>query len=147
MDDLGDVLLKDAGALVKGEDVACGSGQCYTVSTTLSPDELGLSGPGAGAVAGLPIDLTGATVKVTVAVEKSLPYHLASVTAVLTTPDGNADHRGRDRLEVGSAGHGHGAVARSDQARLVGPAGARGGGHVDRLGTWPGEPARPTMTG
>jgi predicted signal transduction protein with EAL and GGDEF domain len=86
----GDVLLKDAGALVKGEDVACGSGQCYTVSTTLSPDELGLSGPGAGAVAGLPIDLTGATVKVTVAVEKALPYHLASVTAVLTTPDGNA---------------------------------------------------------
>ena len=90
MDNLGDVLLKDAGALVKGDDVACGSGQCYTVSTTLSPDELGLSGAGAGAVANLPIDLTGATVKVTVAVEKTLPYHLASVTAVLTTPDGNA---------------------------------------------------------
>ena len=31
--------------LVKGEDVACGSEQCYTVSTTLSADELGLSGP------------------------------------------------------------------------------------------------------
>ena len=90
MDDFGDVLLKDAGALVKGDDIACGSGQCYTVSTTLSPDELGLDGPGAGALAGLPIDLTGATVKVTVAVEKSLPYHLSSVTAVLTTPDGNA---------------------------------------------------------
>jgi hypothetical protein len=90
MDDFGDVLLKDAGALVKGDDVACGNGQCYTVSTTLSPEDLGLSGPGAGALAGLPIDLTGATVKVIVAVEKSLPYHLYSVTAVLTTPDGNA---------------------------------------------------------
>ncbi len=90
LDNLGDVLLKDAGALVKGDDVACGSGQCYTVTTTLSPDELGLSGPGAGAVANLPIDLTGATVKVTVAVEKSLPYHLAGITAVLTTPNGNA---------------------------------------------------------
>ena len=44
------------GTLVKGEDVASGgSGQCYTVSTTLSPDELGLSGAGAGAVATLPI--------------------------------------------------------------------------------------------
>ena len=64
MDDLGDVLLKDAGALVKGEDVACGSGQCYTVSTTLSPTSSG-ERPGAGAVAGLPVDLTGATVKVT----------------------------------------------------------------------------------
>ena len=65
-------------------------GQCYTVSTTLSPDQLGLSAASAGAVANLPIDLTGATVKVTVAVEKTLPYHLSSVTAVLTTPDGNA---------------------------------------------------------
>ena len=90
MDNLGDVLLKDAGALVKGDDVACGGGQCYTVSTTLSPDQLGLSAASAGAVANLPIDLTGATVKVTVAVEKTLPYHLSSVTAVLTTPDGNA---------------------------------------------------------
>ena len=89
-DNLGDVLLKDAGALVKGDDVACGSEQCYSVSTTLSPDELGLSGAGAAPWPTCPIDLTGATVKVTVAVEKDLPYHLASVTAVLTTPDGNA---------------------------------------------------------
>ena len=88
IDNLGDVLLKDAGALVKGEDAACGSEQCYTVTTTLSPDELGLTG--VGAAASLPIDLTGATVKVTAAVEKDLPYHLAGVTAVLTTPDGNA---------------------------------------------------------
>ena len=39
----------------------------------------------------MPIDLSGATVKLTLHVEKDLPNHLAGVTADVTTPsNGNA---------------------------------------------------------
>ena len=85
IDNLGDILLKPGVNLVKGDDVACGSKQCYTVSADLSADDLG-----ATALTGLPVNLQGATVKVTARVEKDLPYHLAGVTAVLSQPDGNA---------------------------------------------------------
>ena len=37
-------------------------------------------------IAGLPIDLSGSTVKLTLRVEKDLPNHLAGVTAAITTP-------------------------------------------------------------
>ena len=83
IDNLGDILLKPEITLVKGDDVACGSKQCYTVSADLSADDLG-----ATALTGLPVNLQGATVKVTALVEKDLPYHLAGVTAVLSQPDG-----------------------------------------------------------
>lgn len=85
IDDLGDLLLKEGIELVKGEDAACGTDQCYTVTTTLSPEDLGLSGT--GTPANLPIDLSGASLDLTVAVEKDLPYHLAAVTAVLKMSD------------------------------------------------------------
>jgi hypothetical protein len=84
-DDLGQILLKPGVTLVKGDDVACGSKQCYTVSADLSADELG-----ATALTGLPVNLQGATVKVTARVEKDLPYHLAGMTAGLSQPDGKA---------------------------------------------------------
>jgi LppX_LprAFG lipoprotein len=83
LDNLGDLLLKPEVELVKGDDVACGSKQCYTVSADLSADDLG-----ATALTGLPVNLQGATVKVTARVEKDLPYHLAGVTAVLSQQDG-----------------------------------------------------------
>ena len=83
IDNLGDILLKPGVNLVKGDDVACGSKQCYTVSAQLSGDDLG-----ATALTGLPVNLQGATVKVTARVEKDLPYHLAGVTAVLSQADG-----------------------------------------------------------
>jgi hypothetical protein len=83
IDNLGDILLKPDVNLVKGDDIACGSKQCYTVSADLSADDLG-----ATALTGLPVNLQGATVKVTARVEKDLPYHLAGVTAVLSQPDG-----------------------------------------------------------
>jgi hypothetical protein len=83
IDNLGDLLLKPEVKLVKGDDIACGSKQCYTVSADLSADELG-----ATALSGLPVNLQGATVKVTARVEKDLPYHLAGVTVVLSQPDG-----------------------------------------------------------
>ena len=85
IDNLGDILLKPGVNLVKGDDVACGSMQCYTVSADLSADDLG-----ATALTGLPVNLQGAIVKVTARVEKDLPYHLAGVTMVLSQPDGNA---------------------------------------------------------
>ena len=84
IDNLGDVLLKEGVVLVKGADVACGSKQCYTVTADLDPSKIA---PTASAsIAGLPIDLSGATVKLTLRVEKDLPNHLAGVTADVTTP-------------------------------------------------------------
>ena len=83
-DGLGDLLLKPGVVLVKGEDVACGSKQCYTVTADLDASALG---PTASAsIGGLPVDLSGATVKLTLRVEKDLPNHLAGVTAEITTP-------------------------------------------------------------
>jgi hypothetical protein len=88
IDNLGDLLLKEGITLVKGDDVACGSKQCYTVSANLTAEQLGTTGLGSGT--GLPIDLTGATLKLTVRVEKDLPYHLAGVAAILSMSDGSA---------------------------------------------------------
>ena len=47
IDNLGDILLKEACTLVKGEDVACGEAVLHG-EHDLSPDELGLSAAGAG---------------------------------------------------------------------------------------------------
>jgi hypothetical protein len=83
IDNLGDVLLKPGVTLVKGADVACGSKQCYTVTADL--DGAALAPTASGAIGGLPIDLTGATAKLTLRVEKDLPNRLAGVTADITT--------------------------------------------------------------
>jgi LppX_LprAFG lipoprotein len=88
VDNLGDFLLKPGVDPVKGDDVACGSKQCYTVKADLTADEL--AALGVGAATGLPVDLTGASLAVTVRVEKDLPNHLAGLTFVVTTGDGNA---------------------------------------------------------
>jgi hypothetical protein len=85
IDNLGDLLLEPAVSLIKGTDTACGTQSCYTVTTDLTADDVGLTGP--GALSGLPIDLTGATLHLTILVEKSLPYHLARITAVLAMAD------------------------------------------------------------
>ena len=87
-DNLGDLLLKQGVVLVKGDDVACGTKQCYTVSADLTAKDLGTAGTGAIGV--LPVDLTGASLKLTMRVEKDLPYHLAGVTAVLSMPSGSS---------------------------------------------------------
>ena len=81
IDNLGDLLLKPGVVLVKGDDVACGSEQCYTVITDLTAEQLGLPADG---IAGIPVDIAGATLKLTIRVEKDLPYHLAGVTAVIS---------------------------------------------------------------
>ena len=84
IDNLGDVLLKQGIVLVKGDDVACGSKQCYTVTADLDPSKIAPTA--SGSIAGVPIDLSGATVKLTVHVEKDLPNHLAGLTAEIATP-------------------------------------------------------------
>ena len=81
IDTLGDLLLKPGVVLVKGDDVACGSKQCYTVTADLTAEQLGLP---AGGIAGMPVDVAGATLKLTIRVEKDLPYHLAGIGAVLS---------------------------------------------------------------
>ena len=53
VDNLGDFLLKPGVDPVKGDDVACGSKQCYTVKADLTADEL--AALGVGATAGLPV--------------------------------------------------------------------------------------------
>ena len=83
IDNLGDLLLKPGVNLAKGDDAACGSKQCYTVTADVTAAALGPTG--ASGLAGLPIDLTGATLKLTIRVEKDLPYHLAGVTAEMAT--------------------------------------------------------------
>lgn len=85
INNLGDLLLKQGITLVKGDDVACGSKQCYTVTADLTAEQLGTAG--GSALAGLPVNLSGATLKLTVRVEKDLPYHPAGVTAILSMPN------------------------------------------------------------
>lgn len=84
-DNLGDILFQDGVTLVKGEDVACGSKQCYTVTAHLTSEQLGTTA--ARGISSLPMDLTGATLDLTLHVEKDLPHHLAGVTAVVTMAD------------------------------------------------------------
>jgi hypothetical protein len=87
IDDLGDFLLSEGIVLAKGDDVACGSETCYTVSTTVDAGDLG---SGAGAISDLPVDLVGATLALTVLVEQDAPNHLAGLTAVVSMPDGTS---------------------------------------------------------
>ena len=83
VDNLGDFLLKPGVDPVKGEDVACGSEQCYTVTADLTAEEL--AALGVVAAPGLPVDLTGASLAVSVRVEKDLPNHLAGFTLAVKT--------------------------------------------------------------
>ena len=41
VDNLGDILSRRGSTLTKGDDVACGSKQCYTVSANLTSEDLG----------------------------------------------------------------------------------------------------------
>lgn len=83
---LGEFLLKPGVDPVKGEDVACGSKQCYTVSVDLDPSELAALGT---PPEGLPVNLAGASLQMTIRVEKDLPYRLAGLNAKVTMADGN----------------------------------------------------------
>ena len=86
IDTLGDFLLQPGVDPVKGEDVACGGTQCYTVLVDLTAEELAaILGDSAGA---LPVDIDGASLQMTVRVEQTLPNHLAGLSIVVGLPDG-----------------------------------------------------------
>lgn len=87
IDQLGDAVLGSGVPLAKGSDVACGSASCYTVTANLTADQLtALLG---GAPSGLPVDLAGSTLEVTIRVEKSAPHHLAGATITSTAASGD----------------------------------------------------------
>jgi hypothetical protein len=65
-----DFLSKDGVNPVKGDDVACGTTQCYTVKIELTPNELTALGAGGAAPSGLPVDISTATLNLTIRVEK-----------------------------------------------------------------------------
>jgi hypothetical protein len=71
---------------VKGDDVACGGTQCYTIKIELTPSEiqaLGGTGPAASA---LPIDLGAASLSLTIRVEKNTT-RLAGLAASVSMGD------------------------------------------------------------
>lgn len=84
IDNLGDFLLKPGVAPLKGEDTSCGGGTCYTVVVDLDATELAaILGDGA---ASLPVDLGGATLKMTLKVEQAAPNHLAGLSIEIGLP-------------------------------------------------------------
>ena len=84
---LGDILQQPGVDPVKGDDVACGGTQCYTVIVDLDAQELAeILGDNAAA---LPVDVQGASLQMTVRVEQTLPNHLAGVSIVLGLPSGD----------------------------------------------------------
>ena len=44
IDNLGDLLLEPGVSLIKGADTACGTQSCYTVTSDLTADDVGLTG-------------------------------------------------------------------------------------------------------
>jgi len=84
---IGTAIQQPGVVLTKGADTQCGSATCYTVTTKLTADQLGTNG---AALNGLPIDLTGSTVDLTILVEQAAPNHVAGIKAVVTSPDGSA---------------------------------------------------------
>jgi hypothetical protein len=83
---VGDFLSKDGVDPVKGDDVACGSTQCYTVKIELTPDELSALGADGPAASGLPIDIGAASLNLTIRVEKDT-NHLAGIAATVALGD------------------------------------------------------------
>jgi hypothetical protein len=86
LDKVGDFLSKDGVDPVKGDDVACGGTQCYTVKIELTPDELSALGADGPAASGLPIDIGAASLSLTIRVEEDT-NHLAGIAATVALGD------------------------------------------------------------
>jgi hypothetical protein len=86
VDKVGDLLSKDGVNPVKGDDVACGSTQCYTVKLELSSDQLNALDGGEPMPSGLPINLSAASVSLTIRVEKD-SNRLAGIAATIAMGD------------------------------------------------------------
>jgi len=70
VDNVSEFLTKPGVDPVKGDDVACGSTQCYTVKIELTPAELNALGGTGAAASELPVDLSSASLALTITVEK-----------------------------------------------------------------------------
>ncbi len=70
VDGIGEALSQPGVDPVKGDDVACGSTQCYTVKIEITPDELNALGGGGAVASQIPIDLGTASLSLTIRVEK-----------------------------------------------------------------------------
>lgn len=86
IDNVGELLSKPGVDPVKGDDVACGSTQCYTVKIELTPEELNALGAGGPAASQLPIDLSAASLNLTIRVEKD-SNRLAGIAATIAMGD------------------------------------------------------------
>jgi hypothetical protein len=82
IDNVGDFLATPGVNPAKGDDVACGSTQCYTVRIELTPDELSALGADGPAASGLPIDVGSASLSLTIRVQKG-DNRLAGMTATI----------------------------------------------------------------
>jgi hypothetical protein len=82
MDEVGGLLSRDGVDPVKGDDVACGSTQCYAVKIELTPDELNALGADGLAASALPIDVGAASLSITIRVEKDT-NRLAGIAATV----------------------------------------------------------------
>ena len=121
IDNLGDLLLKPGVDLAKGDDVACGSKQCYTVTADLTAAALGPTG--ASGLAGLPVDLDRRRplTKLTVPGREGPP--VPPCRGVTVGPRSRRTASGtikgcRRSVEMGRAGHDPGAPGRPGE---VGP--------------------------
>jgi hypothetical protein len=70
VDHVGELLATPGIDPVKGDDVACGSTQCYTVKIELTSDELNALGGAGAAASQIPVDLSSASLNLTIRVEK-----------------------------------------------------------------------------
>lgn len=86
IDSIGEALSQPGVDPVKGDDVACGSTQCYTVKIDLTPQEINALGGGGAAASALPIDLGSASLNVTIRVEKD-SNRLAGLAASVSMGD------------------------------------------------------------
>ena len=122
IDNVGDLLTQPGIEPVKGDDVACGSKQCYTVNVDLTAEELTKI---AGAQASsLPVKTDG-SLKVQIRVEKDT-NHLAGLTAEVALAEPGQPEARHRHLEVGRAGHDRGPAGRPGPGVLT--RAERGGG-------------------
>ena len=86
VDSIGEALSQPGVDPVKGDDVACGSTQCYAVKIELTPSEINALGGGGPLASALPVDLGSASLNLTIRVEKD-SNRLAGLAATASMGD------------------------------------------------------------
>ncbi len=117
VDALGDFLLKPGVDPVKGDDVACGSTQCYTVDRGPDGRRAGRARLGAAAPGRPAVDHPARAWPSPCASRRTCPHHLAGpdVRRHDRRRRTSLTHR-RDHVALGRTGHDHGPARRPDQA-------------------------------